>query len=73
MPNEELKRRFELVDNQNYKALREEWVNYIVEKANSPMSSELIRGMLLLINESDSWETDYITVCERAKKGVQNG
>ena len=70
MPNEELKRRFELVDNQNYKALREEWVNYIVGKANSTMSSELIRGMLLLINESDSWETDYIAVCERAKKGV---
>ena len=68
MDKEELSRKYRLVDNDNYKALRTEYLNLIVEKANSQLSSELLRGMLLLINESDSWERDYLIAVERERK-----
>ncbi len=68
MANEEITRKHNLVDNEQYKNLREEYLSFIVDKANSQINSDILRGMLLLINESDRWEKEYLTACKRIKK-----
>lgn len=65
---DKLEYRYNLVSNDNYKKLREEYLNCIVTKANSPLTADMIRGMLLLINESDQWERNFISACDKAKK-----
>lgn len=66
--HEELKRKYDLVANEQYKLLRDEQLNLIVEKANSPISSDIIRGMLLLINESDKWEEEFLAARKKAEE-----
>lgn len=65
---DKLEYRYKLVNNDEYKQLREEYLNVIVSKASSPVSADIIRGMLLLINESDQWERTYLSACEKARK-----
>ena len=65
---DKLEYRYKLVNNEEYKQLREEYLNMIVSKASSPVSADIIRGMLLLINESDQWERNYLSACEKARK-----
>ena len=67
MDRNELKRKYDIVANDNYKELREELLNYIVDKSNSPTNADIIRGMLLLINESDRWEKAYLAECEKER------
>ena len=59
MHKEELIRKHELVSSQQYQEIRLRQLNNIVEKASSPISAEVLRGMLLLINETDQWEAEY--------------
>lgn len=65
MLNDETKRKYSLVDNDEYKKLRNEYLKFIVEKANSPINSDVLRGMLLLINESDRWKKEYLIECKK--------
>jgi hypothetical protein len=65
---EELKRKYDLVANEQYQCLRDEQLNLIVEKANSPLSSDIIRGMLLLINETDKWEQDFLAARKKIEE-----
>lgn len=67
MLNDEITRKYKLIDNDNYKKLRNEYLRFIVEKANSPISSDVLRGMLLLVNESDRWEREYLAECKKLK------
>ena len=69
MLNEDiLKYKYDLVVSDTYKKLRELEVNYIIDKANSQLSAETLRGMLLLINERDRWEKEYISACKKRGK-----
>lgn len=68
---EELKRKYALVDNNIYPKLREEYLNYIVSQSNSPINPEVLRGMLLLINESDKWESNFIKERNKLDKKVE--
>lgn len=68
MDKEELKRRYDLVDNEVYPKLRKEYLDYIVSQANSPMPEGILKGMLLLINESDKWEQNFITARKKEKE-----
>ena len=66
--HEELKRKYDLVANENYVNLRAEYLNYIVKQSNSQMSAELLRGMLLMINESDKWEQNFIAARKKVEE-----
>lgn len=66
--NNELIRKHNLVDNEQYKKLKEEYLSFIVDKANSSINSDVLRGMLLLINESDRWEKEYLSACKKIQK-----
>lgn len=66
-----LEYRYNLVNNDEYKKLRAEYLNVIVSKATAPLSADVIRGMLLLINESDQWERNYLSACEKARKNKE--
>ena len=57
---DELKRKYDLVDNEVYPKLRAEYLDYIVSQANTQINPEVLRGMLLLINQSDKWEQNFI-------------
>lgn len=63
-----LRTKYELVTSEDYKKLRELELNFIVDTSNSQLSAETLRGMLLLINERDKWERDYLRECKKAKK-----
>lgn len=63
-----LRTKYELVTSEDYKKLRELELNFIVDISNSQLSAETLRGMLLLINERDKWEKDYLKECKKAKK-----
>lgn len=64
---DELKRKYDLVDNEIYPKLRAEYLNFIVGQSNTQMPEGVLRGMLLLINESDKWEQNFIT----ARKNIE--
>lgn len=66
---EELKRKYNLVDNEIYPKLRAEYLDFIVKQANSQLPEGALRGMLLLINESDKWEDNFLI--ERKKHDNQ--
>ena len=68
---EELKRKFDLVDNEVYPLLRAEYLDFIVKQANTNLSPEILRGMLLLINESDSWERRFMEERRKLDKKVE--
>lgn len=64
MNKDELLRKYELAKSETYKAIRAEALNFIVRNSCSAISPEKIQGMLILIQEIDSWITD----CERELK-----
>lgn len=65
---EELKRKFDLVDNYNYEQLRMEQLNYIVKQSGSQSNPEVIRGMLLLINETDRWKQNFLSARKKMEE-----
>lgn len=69
MNKEELLRKYMLVKTGNYEAIRAEALNYIVEVSKSALSPDKVQGMLLLLNEIDSWGTDYEKELIKARKG----
>ena len=69
MPNhEELLRKYELVTSNEYKEIRQEALNFIVNCGNSTIGSERIQGMLLLVGHIDSWKDDYEQELEKRKE-----
>ena len=64
----ELKRKYDLVANEVYPELRKEYLDYIVKQANTSLPEGILRGMLLLINESDKWETNFISARKKEEE-----
>lgn len=52
-------RKYELVTSETYKFIRAEALNFIVKNSKSVISPEKIQGMLILIQEIDSWAADF--------------
>ena len=65
---DEIKRKYDLIDNEVYPKLRTEYLNYIVGQANSQIPEGVLRGMLLLINESDKWEQNFISARKKIEE-----
>ena len=65
---DELKRKFDLVDNEVYPKLRAEYLNFIVNQANTQIPEGVLRGMLLLINESDKWEQNFMAARKKIEE-----
>lgn len=57
--HEELLRRNNLAKSDEYRAIREESLNYIVKCAGSSLAQDKLQGMLLLIGYIDGWVNDY--------------
>lgn len=73
MDKDKLTRRYQLTNSaSNYEALRREYLDFIVEQTNSISNPEVIRGMLLLIRESDKWTPAYIKAVEEVRKQKEN-
>lgn len=64
----ELKRKYDLVANENYTNLRAEYLDFIVKQANTQLNPEILKGMLLLINESDKWEQNFIAARKKIEE-----
>lgn len=66
MVNEDLlNKRYRLVTTDTYAEIRKEAIDYIMTCSSSSIPSEVIRGMLMLVNQLDSFKSDY----ERALRG----
>ena len=63
-----LRAKYDLGTGEDCTKLRALELDFIVEKANSQLSAEMLRGMLLLINERDRWEREYLALCKQANK-----
>jgi len=68
---DELKRRYDLIDNEVYPKLRAEYLDFIVKQSGTNLNPEILRGMLLLINESDKWESNFITERRKLDKKIE--
>lgn len=68
---DELKRKYDLVDNEVYPKLRAEYLDFVVKQSSSNINPEILRGMLLLINESDKWETNFKIERRKLDKKVE--
>lgn len=68
---DELKRKYDLVDNEVYPKLRTEYLDFVVKQSSSNINPEILRGMLLLINESDKWETNFKIERRKLDKKVE--
>lgn len=68
---DELKRKYDLVDNEVYPKLRAEYLNFIVSQSNAQINPEILRGMLLLLNESDKWEANFLAERRKLDKKVE--
>ena len=68
---DELKRKFDLIDNEVYPKLRAEYLDFIVKQANSQLPEGALRGMLLLISESDKWESNFISERRKLDKKIE--
>lgn len=65
---DELKRKYDLIDNEVYPKLRAEYLDFVVKQANTQLNPEILKGMLLLINESDKWEQNFISARKRIEE-----
>lgn len=65
---DELKRKYDLVDNEVYPKLRAEYLDFVVKQANTQLNPEILKGMLLLINESDKWEQNFISARKKIEE-----
>lgn len=68
MNKSELLRKYTLVKNGNYADIRAEALNFVVNISKSDLSPDKIQGMLLLLNEIDSWTLDYERELEKVRK-----
>lgn len=68
---DELKRKYDLVDNEVYPKLRAEYLDFIVKQSGTNLNPEILRGMLLLINESDKWEANFMSERRKLDKKVE--
>lgn len=65
---DELTRRYQLATSQQYKDLKSEWFKDITEISSSTQQPLLLQGMLMLINRTDKWETDYLKAVKKHQK-----
>lgn len=65
---DELKRKYDLIDNEVYPKLRAEYLDFVVKQANTQINPEILQGMLLLINESDKWEQNFISARKKIEE-----
>ena len=70
MNTDELRRKYEL--SCNYDELRKEQLEFIVRASKGQIDDKLIRGMLMLIAETDSWKTAYEGLLKQRKE-ANNG
>lgn len=68
---DELKRKFDLIDNEVYPKLRAEYLDFIVKQSGTNLNPEILRGMLLLISESDKWESNFISERRKLDKKIE--
>ena len=68
---DELKRKYDLIDNEVYPKLRAEYLDFIVKQSGTNLNPEILRGMLLLINESDKWEANFMSERRKLDKKVE--
>lgn len=70
MNTDELFRKYQLAE--NYAELRKEQLEYIVKASKGQIEDRLLRGMLMLIAETDSWKTSYEALLEKNKKKAED-
>lgn len=61
-------RKKDLSKSAEYQQIREELCTFIIKQANTGINAEVIRGMLMLLNEVDKWEDQYSSYIEKKKK-----
>lgn len=61
----ELKRRYDLVNTDTYKAIRELALEKIISLSASGVDEKELKGMVRLINYTDSFESDYLKEMEK--------
>ena len=71
---ERIKYKFELVNSEIYKNLKEEFTSFIISKSSNPQFDPLLlKGMLMLIDEADRWKIAYEEeIAKRRKQNTQN-
>lgn len=72
MDRETIRKKYEIVTSDMYKELRDFYLEHIISSSNSNLDDKHIRGMLLLINESDSWEERYKSAVNSYKNERNN-
>lgn len=65
---EKLRRKYELATSEQYKSLREEALDYIVQLSGNEQMKDYTQGMLLLIKFFDSFISDYETAVANEKE-----
>lgn len=70
MDIDELRRKYEL--SCKNEELRKEQLEFIVRASKGQIDDKLIRGMLMLIAETDSWKTAYEGLLKQRKE-ANNG
>lgn len=61
----ELKRKYDLVNTDTYKAIRELALEKIISLSASGVDEKELKGMVRLINFTDSFKTDYLKEMEK--------
>lgn len=70
MNTDELFRKYQLAE--NYAELRKEQLEYIIKASKGQIEDRLLRGMLMLIAETDSWKTSYEALLDKNKKKAED-
>ena len=70
MNTDELFRKYQLAE--KYAELRKEQLEYIIKASKGQIEDRLLRGMLMLIAETDSWKTSYEALLEKNKKKAED-
>lgn len=70
MNTDELFRKYQLAE--KYAELRKEQLEYIVKASKGQIEDRLLRGMLMLIAETDSWKTSYEALLDKNKKKAED-
>lgn len=70
MNTDELFRKYQLAE--NYAELRKEQLEYIIKASKGQIEDRLLRGMLMLIAETDSWKTSYEALLEKNKQKAED-
>ena len=61
-------KRYEIVTTKTYKELRRLYQDVITELSGSAIDEKMLKGMLLLLRESDSWKAKYISAVDKYKR-----